>query len=62
MVSLVVSIRRDAKQGADAAKYSIVRSLCTRLNKIRDENDGALKYGLINKFINLLISRFNNLS
>ena len=55
MVSLVVSIRRDAKQGADAGKYTIVRSLCTRLNKIRDENDVVVKYGLINKLIKATI-------
>ena len=54
MVSLV-TVRRDAKQGADAAKYTIVRSLCTRINKIKDDNDGVIKYGFITKLITATI-------
>ena len=54
MVS-IVSIRRDTKQGADTAKNNIVHSLCTRLNKIRQENDGVVKYCLINKLIKTII-------
>ena len=54
MVS-IVSIRRDTKQGADAAKNNRVRSVCTRLNKIRQENDAVVKYDLINKLIKTII-------
>ena len=46
MVS-ISTIRRDVKQEAKAAKNNIIRNLCNRLNKIKEEENGVIKHGLI---------------
>ena len=54
-------IRKDAKQAAKAAKNTIVRNLCSQINKLKGRSGGAIKHGVIKQLIATIVDAVSQL-